>query len=412
MKKMSHYGESLPALSDCDHRLAVLDLGSGEVLDCDSSVDLVRGQWNGKDALAVVAKPESLSSRKSHEDDLRALHEISFELSLCPDPNELCREAVRLGRAKLDFDRLGVWLIDQKSPKWKQGTWGTDEFGEMRDEGSWRQERKTGDFPESFGEGRLPYVFQENVPCRDEDRELGRANKIVAPLWDGHSLIGEIGADDLLLHRGFSLEKREIFVILARIVAHLVGLKRAESDLRQLASTDPLTGTVNRRTALIILEKHLGQSRRSGSPLTICLADLDGLKLVNDAFGHAAGDRYICSASSALVRAVRSSDTVGRIGGDEFLILFPDCPGGLVSGIMDRVNAELASAQWRSGYIPRLSWGIASTNEIGKGGWSEKMSPQRCIDMLLELADQRMYDNKRAKGAARASSSSPAENAL
>ena len=133
---------------------------------------------------------------------------------------------------------------------------------------------------------------------------------------------------------------------------------------------------------------------------------------MNDAFGHAAGDEYICKASAALVGAVRASDTVGRIGGDEFLIVFPDCLGDVVAGIMERVNAELAAGKKEKGCTPRLSWGIASPSELAKGGWSEKIDLQRSIDMLLELADQRMYDNKRTKGASRLSPPNASKMAL
>jgi diguanylate cyclase (GGDEF)-like protein len=393
-------------------RLAVLRLADGGTLDADQGIELVSGEWDGKPAVAVVASPDFMSARDSHENDLRSLHEISFNLSLCQSVEDVCRDAVRLGREMLGFDRLGVWLNDENDPDWKIGTWGTDESGKLRDERGWREQRKKGEHPGPFYEGKLSLVLNENVPCGDDGRMVGRGNKLIAPLWDGHTLIGDLGADDLLSHRGFSPEKREVFVIFSRVVAHLISLKRAEAELRQLASTDSLTGTVNRRTALIILEKHLGQCRRSGSPLTICLADLDGLKIVNDAFGHAAGDEYICMASSALVGAVRASDTVGRIGGDEFLIVFPDCRGDIVAGIMERVNAEMAALKQGKGYTPRLSWGIASPSELAKGSWSEKIDFQRSIDMLLELADQRMYDNKRTKGVPRRSPPSANQIAL
>jgi diguanylate cyclase (GGDEF)-like protein len=407
-------GENLRrSVSRRGRTLAVLSLSSGDAFEADPGIDLVRGEWDGKPAVAIVASPDPLSQRGSHENDLKSLHEISFELSLCQGVDDVCRDAVRLGRERLGFDRLGVWLVDQNDPNWKIGTWGTDESGKLRDERGWRIQRAKGDVPDSFYEGRVPLIFDENTVCRGSDGiAVGRGNKLVAPLWDGHMLLGELGVDDLLGHGGFSPEKREVFVIFSRVVAHLISLKRAEAELKQLASTDSLTGTVNRRTALIILEKHLGQCRRSGSPLTLCLADLDGLKIVNDAFGHAAGDEYICKASAALVGAVRGSDTVGRIGGDEFLIVFPDCHGDVVAGILERVNAEMAAGAKDRGYVPRLSWGIASPVELAKGSWSDNADLQRCIDMLLELADQRMYDNKRTKGAPRLPASGEAKLAL
>jgi diguanylate cyclase (GGDEF)-like protein len=340
------------------------------------------------------------SGHASYESDLKALHEISFELSLCQSVDDVCLGAVRLGFERLGFGELGIWLADQKDPRWMLGTWRLDAEGNPRDELGSRIPRKKGGESQAFAGGKL-----------------------AAPLWDGHRYIGELRGAGRADCGSYCLEKREAFVILSRIVAHIISLKQAESELRLLASTDSLTGAVNRRTALIILEKHIGQCKRSGSPLALCLADLDGLKLVNDAFGHAAGDEYIRRASSALVGAVRASDTVGRIGGDEFLVIFPDCRGDVVAAIMEKVNAALAGsgrAGEGPGYLRRLSWGIASLGEISalsadsKGGEAEEEGTdlQRCIDLLLELADQRMYEDKRSQGRARKRASGETELAF
>jgi diguanylate cyclase (GGDEF)-like protein len=136
---------------------------------------------------------------------------------------------------------------------------------------------------------------------------------------------------------------------------------------------------------------------------------LDGLKLVNDAFGHSAGDDYIKRASSVLVGAVRASDTVGRIGGDEFLIVFPDCKGDAARTIMEKVNRDLAREGKGLPYVPRLSWGISSLGELTE---MEGLDAQRRIDVLLELADKRMYENKRAKGSTRPRAGEEAELAF
>jgi len=379
--------------------LAVLRASDEVPIVLEPGVDAVHGTWDGKPALALVSTRDFSKIRDNYEEDLKSLHDLSIELSLAPDPDEICKQAVQSGHERLGIDRLGIWLVDQEDPRWKVGTWGIDERGRLRDERDQRLLLETGDVPIEFHEGKIPYLSRRDIPCRDhKGRVVGRADKLIAPLWDGHRLIGEFSIDNLLGREPISAEKTEVIVIYARIVAHLVSLKRAEAELKLLASVDALTGAVNRRTALIILEKHIGQCRRTGGPLTLCVADLDGLKLVNDAFGHSAGDDYIKRASSALVDAVRASDTVGRIGGDEFLVVFPDCKGDAARSIMEKVNRDLAKEAKQLPYVPRLSWGISSLGELTE---MEGLDAQRRIDVLLELADQRMYENKREKGSAR-----------
>jgi len=412
MKKQPEAKVLRRSVSGRGRTLAVLG-ESGDTLDAQSGISVVRCVWEGKPAVAIIAAPEPSSHREAYESDLKSLHEISFDLSLCQSVDDICRNTIRLGHERLDFDRLSIWLVDPNDPHYKVGTWGIDEGGKLRDEhGARLPIAREGGVPASFYKGRVPLSFGSDEVCRDhQGNDVGRASKLIAPLWDGHAFIGEFCVDNLLCHREFSPDKKEAFVIFSRVVANLISLKRAEAELKYLASTDSLTGTVNRRTALIILEKHIAQCRRAAAPLTICLADLDGLKLVNDAYGHAAGDEYIRRSSSVLVGAVRGSDTVGRIGGDEFLVVFPDCRGNVVASIMERVNAELASSAKPGSYLPRLSWGIASLGEVPEGAHAEA-GLQRCIDMLLEQADQRMYDDKRTRGSTRPRATGEAELAF
>lgn len=416
MKNLPEANDLRRSASGRGKALAVLGLSEIEPLEIQPGISLVRGLWEGKPAVAIIAEPPATPPAETYESDLKSLHEISFALSICQCVDDVCREAVRLGRERLGFDRLSIWFVDRNDPRSKVGTWGIDEDGKLRDEhGAKLPLERPGKVPAAFYKGRIPLFFCADEACHDhEGREVGRGSKLISPLWDGRAFLGEFSVDNLLSHRGFSPEKKEVFVIFSRVVANLISLKRAEAELKYLASTDSLTGTVNRRTALIILEKHIAQCRRSGSPLTLCLADLDGLKLVNDAYGHAAGDEYIRRSSAALVGAVRGSDTVGRIGGDEFLIVFPDCRGDAVASIMEKVNAQLAASAKAGSYQPRLSWGIASLGEASNGAFSDCSGAdlQRCIDMMLEEADQRMYDNKRSKGAARPRAAGEAELAF
>jgi diguanylate cyclase (GGDEF)-like protein len=170
-----------------------------------------------------------------------------------------------------------------------------------------------------------------------------------------------------------------------------------QAELQLLSSIDDLTGVVNRRTLLVILDKQFGLAVRKGESLAIIYCDLDGLKDVNDRLGHAAGDQYIKTACSMLSLSVRDSDTVGRLGGDEFLVVLPDCDAAGAALIDARIEAAVVKAKAELGdkdYPLSLSRGIATCGELEAAG--VERNPQSLIDM----ADARMYEAKRRRKAA------------
>lgn len=103
----------------------------------------------------------------------------------------------------------------------------------------------------------------------------------------------------------------------------LASLKMHLAAEQQLARTDPMTGTVNRRAFSEKLEYSLALSRRTTSALTLAYIDLDDFKRVNDTLGHAEGDRVLCTVAQALRHSSRGTDVVARLGGDEFALLLP-----------------------------------------------------------------------------------------
>lgn len=128
---------------------------------------------------------------------------------------------------------------------------------------------------------------------------------------------------------------------LALQLVDVTGRARLEDQLTRLATTDPLTGLVNRRGLEQALRESLGALEDGRlHELAVCYVDLDGFKLVNDALGHAAGDLVLVAIAERLDDAVRHDDVVSRSGGDEFVILLRD-PGDL-EAIMERVFSALA----------------------------------------------------------------------
>lgn len=161
---------------------------------------------------------------------------------------------------------------------------------------------------------------------------------------------------------------------------------RAE-EFHRLATTDPLTGLANRRTAEVRLTAEVARSERYGHALTLVAFDLNNFKHTNDAYGHAAGDLVLCEFAKRLLHIVRVSDVAVRMGGDEFLALLPECRIEQVAGLLERLRP--LSVNYRGKRIPIE---FAS----GAVGFERGQTPAQ----FLERADQALYANKRAGKAA------------
>jgi diguanylate cyclase (GGDEF)-like protein len=101
-------------------------------------------------------------------------------------------------------------------------------------------------------------------------------------------------------------------------------LVETNKELHQLSITDGLTGLLNRKHILELLDKEISRSRRYGQPVSILMLDIDHFKNVNDTYGHQTGDAVMRRLADCFYEAVRENDMVGRYGGEEFLILLPD----------------------------------------------------------------------------------------
>ncbi len=161
----------------------------------------------------------------------------------------------------------------------------------------------------------------------------------------------------------------------------LVDNARLFDQVRRMAVTDPLTGLANYRTLVNALQNEMERSRRSGRPFAVVLFDLDGLKLVNDRFGHLIGSRAICRMASVLRMHCRSTDTGARYGGDEFALVLPEASGEAAERVARRVREKLSSDP----EIPQLtvSAGVAVFPQDGDS-----------LEKLLGSADRALYRMK------------------
>ena len=121
-------------------------------------------------------------------------------------------------------------------------------------------------------------------------------------------------------------------------------LERERQALRNVALSDPLTGVPNRRLLLSRVEYEIARHRRARHSFALVMLDLDGFKLLNDRFGHAAGDELLCDVAAALTQTMRAQDTVARLGGDEFCVLAPETDGPRTLPLAQRIAETVAEA--------------------------------------------------------------------
>jgi diguanylate cyclase (GGDEF)-like protein len=143
----------------------------------------------------------------------------------------------------------------------------------------------------------------------------------------------------ILISRGYELRRyRNTRLILAKQL-EIAAKQRARADqLYGLSILDPLTGLHNRRFGEQRLSEEMVRSERSPEPLAVILFDLDYFKEINDRFGHAVGDLALKEFSRKLRRAIRACDVPVRMGGDEFLVVLPECPREKVDPILSRIG--------------------------------------------------------------------------
>jgi len=190
----------------------------------------------------------------------------------------------------------------------------------------------------------------------------------------------------------FSSNDGLVLQTLADLVGVAVNNSRLYRAMEELAMVDELTGLLNRRTLLARLEAEWSRCQRYKRPLSLVLLDVDFFKQVNDRYGHSTGDEALATIARLIEEGVRQVDTVGRLGGDEFLLILPETPGAGAMEVAARLGTRSRTMTIRSETLPSPTF----TFSLGVASWPD--SEVGAAADLLKAADRALY---RAKAAGR-----------
>ena len=217
---------------------------------------------------------------------------------------------------------------------------------------------------------REPYVYILLLTARTESQDLIEGM--------------DAGADDYLT-KPFNTHELRVRIRAGRRILDLQEeLLQAREALRDQATHDGLTGLLNRTSILEKLDDELSRAARDGSSVSVLMVDLDRFKWVNDTHGHLAGDAVLREASSRLRSASRRYDSVGRYGGEEYLVVLPGCETAAAALQAERLREAIAGTPFRADSRP-----LAMSCSIGLA-CSSDCAPE----VLIREADGALYHAK------------------
>lgn len=157
-------------------------------------------------------------------------------------------------------------------------------------------------------------------------------------------------------------------------------LKSQFNAEREMSRIDPLTNALNRRGLLELVNYEIAQCSRHARALSLAFIDLDNFKTVNDQQGHAEGDRVLCAVVASLRETLRHSDTIARVGGDEFVVMLPEIDAKATAELIHKVQTLLLLAMKKNAWPVTFSIGLLT-----------HLHPQDSAEELIEQVDKLMY---------------------
>ncbi len=256
---------------------------------------------------------------------------------------------------------------------------------------------------ETWPDGRETWVLSTKLPLLDHQgniigtmgisRDITERKRVEQELQE-HRLRLEQLVESRTAELRRANEQLERDIEARKVAEHELAIKAEElaasnAVLENLSLIDDLTGLYNRKGFLALAEHGMKLAHRTGEAFSVAFVDLDGLKRINDTFGHQAGDRALVDAADVLKECFRQSDILARLGGDEFAVFVAEADDAKIAGIIARIqqNLDARNAARDRSYPLSLSIGVVSSR-------SAKDSD---LETLLGQADKLMYEQKRHK---------------
>ena len=315
------------------------------------------------------------ASAQTHGRQLAILQRLASEISAVLDIDELAGRLLRIICDAMGYENGFLLTLDeaaehlviraavgpsgsylgQRLPRGQGISWWVVEHGKLQ----------------NVADGRLDDRFYGPSEIR---------SVLCVPLQLGDERIGALGVESPRI-AAFGREDEDLLSAVSHQVAAAVRVAKLHQAAKTAAATDALTGLPNRRSFFERLEREV--ARGDGQPLSVAILDANGLKALNDSFGHAAGDEALVRVGAILQAGVREGDLVARIGGDEFAVLFAGAPILTAERIVRRLADRIGQSTLGVGHrLPTIAWGVADA------------TGEATVDELVEAADRAMYRQK------------------
>lgn len=295
-----------------------------------------------------------------------AVMHINHAIQSCSSIDELILTFSKLTIEFLKFDRLTVFICNHEKTQILHN-FCVNAKGEIH-----TLENVT-DAPFDLSETKpLEDMSGFWIPVRLKDKTLG------VVLADNIYTLSEIQKDSITV----------LSVLCAQLALSIEHLHLL-NNINRHAQFDDLTGVLNRRMSIEALEHYIAISKRNMNPFTLCYIDMNYMKFVNDKFGHIAGDDMLKKFTQIIKEHVRQNDVIGRVGGDEFIIIFPGCDMICAEKIWNRI--EEGFTQFNN--IHPLPCEISASHGMAQFNPEDDLSPGQ----LISIADKMMYEEKAHK---------------